>query len=174
MRIEVELTPEDHVAFSRFVLRGDGGFRRFMPGGSLRFVGALAVGGLIFGITLSFVSRSAAQSFNTPTVLVSVFVTAFLVLLSLRFLEARNATERVAPRGLYTYTISPEGIHEQSANTESLMRWSGVRTIHDAPAHIFVLGPGVGAILPKRCLGTPSPEMVLSALQEHWRAASGS
>src|SRR5262245_22106453 len=126
MRIEVDLTPEDYLTFSRFAMQQGGGSRTLLSGGLLRTVVALTVVGLLFGIALSFVSGSAARSLHIATALVIFGV--FLALLGFGLLRARNAAAAaVAPKGRYTYTISPEGIHEQSANIESMMRWSAVR-----------------------------------------------
>ena len=72
-------------------------------------------------------------------------------------------------QGRYVYTISSDGVREESADSESMLRWSGVQKVHDASDHIFVVGRGVGAILPKRCL--TGPEVVLETLQEHLRSA---
>jgi hypothetical protein len=132
-------------------------------------VGILFAIGLVFGIALPFVSRSSAESLHWPTVLLTLVI--FVVLFAFGILRARRAAADVFPNGRYTYTISGEGIHEQSANTEFKMRWAGVRAIHDRSEHIFILGPGIGVILPKRCLESHGPAVVLATLQEHHRSA---
>lgn len=166
MRIEVDLTPADHMAFSRFVLQW-GSSSRYTIGGLSPRIWVLAAVYLVIGIALPFVSQAAGLRLHMPTIAFSVVMFLCVFAFAFLLLRARRPSAFLVS-GRFVYTISPEGVREESAHGESLMRWSGVRVVHDAPEHIFVVGQTVGAIFPKRCLGALGPETVLAKLREHW------
>ena len=88
-----------------------------------------------------------------------------------------TASESLAQQPLLTSStqirLTPEHLHFENALTSGTVVWRGIDTIEDGDRHIFfVLGTGIGYIVPKRSFDTPeTAQQFFNAAQTYWQAA---
>ncbi len=151
MRIDVETTPEDFAAFSRFATHRATASGR----GLLRFVKSLLLAA-VCGVPLAVFFKLLGLDTSPGGILFGAVYSIGFILLSshlnhrkLRPLVDGTVCERKA------ITLSDEGLRMSSPRAECLFRWPAVQCIGETQQHIFVMVDVVaGVILPKRCFSS--------------------
>jgi len=153
-RILVDITAEDRAALLAFIVRravaeGAGRYAR------LNRLLAIWGGGIAIGLAWSFTARRAGVHFQWQSALLVLAAVVLAWAVLLRQQQVVRRALRPAPGGpafgKRVLTLSSEGIHVAAEHAEGVVRWSGVRSVHDMPEYIFVrIDTCDGFVIPKR------------------------
>jgi hypothetical protein len=158
--VNIELTPADLHAFSRYAFRTGIGRGR---GIILFILSLLLIGGAFFfkksgaQPTAPPPGRESASIENVlPNVLpILLFLVLFLFLFHRQLKKgvSRNNPDAFLPS---VFRVSDEGVFSENATSSSMHKWAAVRSIIETKEHYFVmLSPMRGYIVPKRSFAMP-------------------
>jgi hypothetical protein len=86
---------------------------------------------------------------------------------------AFRGAERHGVLGEHTITLTPEGLHEQTAVNESKTAWRGIHRIDATKDHLFIfLQPAMAHVIPRRAFPTPADaDAFLAKARDYFAAA---
>ncbi len=160
MRVDVNVTKDDFLAFSRAVLKPERSrssrVRRLLL---LAVLWVAVVAGL--SVLFSVTEFRLNLDLRTSAVTLLIFVGLFYFFLR-RFQKRALPTDSGTVLGQHSYEFNDTGIQESSEHTQILIRWSGVRELRETDGHLFIMvDQNAGCIIPKRDLTSPEAEQAL-------------
>jgi hypothetical protein len=149
VRVNVEITPADWVAFQRHAGAAVSSFTgKAATGLSWRSI----VLGIPAGVLFFFAVKALSFDFHTPTaVLLLVVILLFWAFFRWQLATAFSPTLGGALVGHREITLDEDGIVEASANHTHQSRWAGVVAVDETSDHVFLMiDRFAGYIVPKR------------------------
>jgi len=144
MQVEYELRPEDWGAFAeRCAARSPSVQRTVLI---VQAFGSFAM----FVVVFRFTGVLSSQAAIIATLLAGAWWWGTPRLMYRRVRREALTRERPCMRGRHLLDADSDGLHAKCDVTESLHRWSGVRSIESKGTHVFVfIGDSLGYVVPR-------------------------
>lgn len=161
MEITFTLEREDLWAMTRYVYWHVPRYRR-----------SIILNAIMIPLALLIMTRALFPNFALNLV-VALLAGAFL-LGSMYWAVRRGVMSKpTRQQGELTITISPDGVHTQTAVNEGLYHWGGIQEITEDKQHIYLLiDTNMGHIIPKRAFKNESEAQVFLGKAMEYKHAS--